>query len=62
VSVSELKASDTGFVDQFLPLSRLSEQIGEGSTAQTLATTTCGHVFMVAISRTHVIGSRPRVA
>jgi GNAT superfamily N-acetyltransferase len=32
VSVSELKACDAGFVDQFLPLSRLSEQIGEGST------------------------------
>jgi GNAT superfamily N-acetyltransferase len=32
VSVSELKASDVAFVDQFLPLSRLSEQMGEGST------------------------------
>jgi GNAT superfamily N-acetyltransferase len=32
VSVTELKPSDVAFVDQFLPLSRLSEQIDEGST------------------------------
>jgi GNAT superfamily N-acetyltransferase len=32
VSVTELKASDVAYVDQFLPLSRLSERIDEEST------------------------------
>ena len=30
--MTELKPSDVAFVDQFLPLSRLSEEIDEGST------------------------------
>jgi GNAT superfamily N-acetyltransferase len=32
VSVRELEPSDVAYVDQFLPLSRLTEQTGEGST------------------------------
>jgi GNAT superfamily N-acetyltransferase len=32
VSVRELEPSDVAYVDQFLPLSRLTEQMGEAST------------------------------
>lgn len=35
VSVCELKPSDVAYVDQFLPLSRLTEQTGEAGKAST---------------------------